>query len=349
MEYRFLGNSGIKVSVLSFGNWLTNDDPKKIETTRQIVKKCFESGVNFFDTAEGYGKGEAERQLGDALKYLNIPREDIVVSTKIFFGSGTGKGEPTINRRGTSRKHVIEGLTASLKRLQLDYVDVVLAHRMDHETPLEEICRAFNFIIEKGMAFYWGTSEWTVEQITAAMGICDKLGLIKPITEQPQYNMLVREKLENEYIPLFDEFKLGTTVWSPLAGGLLTGKYNDEIPKDSRIGNADAYIKSLYDKIFFNEKFYEKRRKALKEIGEIAKELGCTQAQLGLAWVIYNKDVTCAIMGASSVAQIEANLKALEVYKKLTPEILERIEKVLDNKPERKMNWKTWQNFPPRR
>lgn len=348
MEYRFLGNSGLKVSVLSFGNWLTNNDPKVIENTKQIVKRCHELGVNFFDTAEGYGRGEAERQFGEALKTLNVPREDIVVSTKIFFGT-VEEGKSKINRTGTSRKHIIEGLQASLKRLQLDYVDVVLAHRYDHETPIEETCRAFNWVINKGWAFYWGTSEWSAEQITTAMGVCERLGLIKPITEQPQYNMLVREKLESEYVPLFDEFKLGTTVWSPLAGGVLTGKYNDEVPPGSRVANADPFIKKLYDRVFFDEKIYEKRRKALKEIAEIAKELGCTQAQLALAWVIYNKDVSCALFGASTVAQVEDNVKAVDVYRKLTPEVLERIEKVLETRPERKMNWKSWQPFAARR
>lgn len=348
MEYRFLGNSGLKVSVLSFGNWLTNNDPKVIENTKQIVKRCHELGVNFFDTAEGYGRGEAERQFGEALKFLNVPREDLVISTKIFFGT-VEEGKSKINRIGTSRKHIIEGLSASLKRLQLDYVDVVLAHRYDHETPIEETCRAFNWVINKGWAFYWGTSEWSAEQITTAMGVCERLGLIKPITEQPQYNMLVREKLESEYVPLFDEFKLGTTVWSPLAGGVLTGKYNDEVPPGSRVANADPFIKKLYDRVFFDEKIYEKRRKALKEIAEIAKELGCTQAQLALAWVIYNKDVSCALFGASSIAQVEDNIKAVDVYRKLTPEILERIEKVLETRPERKMNWKTWQPFAARR
>ena len=348
MEYRFLGNSGLKVSVLSFGNWLTNNDPKVIENTKQIVKRCHELGVNFFDTAEGYGRGEAERQFGEAIKFLNVPREDIVVSTKIFFGTAE-EGKSKINRTGTSRKHIIEGLAASLKRLQLDYVDVVLAHRYDHETPIEETCRVFNWVINKGWAFYWGTSEWSAEQITTAMGVCERLGLIKPITEQPQYNMLVREKLESEYVPLFDEFKLGTTVWSPLAGGVLTGKYNDEVPAGSRVANADPFIKKLYDRVFFDEKIYEKRRKALKEIAEIAKELGCTQAQLSLAWVIYNKDVSCALFGASSIAQVEDNIKAVDVYRKLTPEILERIEKALETRPERKMNWKTWQPFAARR
>jgi len=348
MEYRFLGNSGLKISVLSFGNWLTNNDPKVLENTKQIVKRCYESGVNFFDTAEAYGRGEAERQMGEAIKALNVPREDLVISTKIFFGT-VEEGKSKINRTGTSRKHVIEGLTASLKRLQLDYVDVVLSHRYDHETPIEETCRAFNHVIEKGMAFYWGTSEWSAEQITSAMGVCEKLGLIKPITEQPQYNMLVREKLESEFVPLFEEYKLGTTVWSPLAGGLLTGKYNDEVPKESRVANADAAVKKIYDKMFFDEKIYEKRRKALKELAELAKELGCTQAQLALAWVIYNKDVSCALFGASSLAQVDDNMKAIDIYKKLTPEILERIEKILETRPERKMNWKSWQPFPARR
>jgi len=204
-------------------------------------------------------------------------------------------------------------------------------------------------VIEKGLAFYWGTSEWSAEQILAAMGTCDRLGLIKPITEQPQYNMLIRDKLESELVPIFEEFKLGTTVWSPLAGGLLTSKYNDEIPKECRIANVEPRIKAIYDKLFFDEKVYEKRRTALKEIGLIAKELGCTQAQLSLAWVIANKDVTCALFGASTLAQVDDNLKAVEVYRKLTPEVLERIEKLLDTRPERKMNWKSWQAFPPRR
>ena len=172
-------------------------------------------------------------------------------------------------------------------------------------------------MIEKGLAFYWGTSEWSAEQILAAMGTCDRLGLIKPITEQPQYNMLIRDKLESELVPIFEEFKLGTTVWSPLAGGLLTGKYNDEIPKESRIANVEPRIKAIYDKLFFDEKVYEKRRTALKEIGLIAKELGCTQAQLSLAWVIANKDVTCALFGASTLAQVDDNLKAVEVIEEI--------------------------------
>ena len=344
MEYRFLGNSGLKVSVLSFGNWLTNNDPGVLEKTIEIVKKCYDSGINFFDTAEGYGAGEAERQLGIALQKLNVPRQNLVVSTKIFLGTGN-----TTNGKGTSRKHLIEGLQASLKRLQLDYVDVVFAHRYDSDTPLEETCRAFNYLIDKGLAFYWGTSEWSSEQIGKAMEMCEKLKLIKPITEQPQYNILVRSKLEVEYAALFDQYKLGTTVWSPLAGGILTGKYNDEVPKESRIANADPFIRALYDKTFFGQHIYEKRRKAMKEFEVLAKELECTQAQLALAWVIYNKDVSSAILGASKISQIDDNLKALEIYKKLSKETLDRIEKIFETRPETPINYKTWQPFPPRR
>ena len=344
MEYRFLGNSGLKVSVLSFGNWLTNNDPGVLEQTIEIVKKCYDSGINFFDTAEGYGAGEAERQLGIALQKLNVPRQNLVVSTKIFFGTSQA-----INGKGTSRKHLIEGLQASLKRLQLDYVDIVFAHRYDSETPLEETCRAFNYLIDKGLAFYWGTSEWSAEQIAKAMEICERLKLIKPIAEQPQYNIFVREKLEVEYAALFDQYKLGTTVWSPLAGGILTGKYNDEVPKESRIANADPFIKSFYDKIFFGEKIYEQRRKAMKEFEVLAKELECSQAQLGLAWVIYNKDVSTAMFGASKIGQVDDNIKALEISKKLSKETLERIEKIFETRPETSTNYKTWQPFPPRR
>ena len=345
MEYRFLGNSGLKVSVLSFGNWLTNNDPSVLEKTIEIVKKCYDSGINFFDTAEGYGEGEAERQLGIALQKLNVPRQNLVVSTKIFFGTSN-----TINGTGTSRKHLIEGLRASLKRLQLDYVDVVFAHRYDSETPLEETCRAFNYLINKGLAFYWGTSEWSSEEIGRTMEICERLQLIKPITEQPQYSILVREKMEVEYGALFDQYKLGTTVWSPLAGGILTGKYNDGVPKESRIAHADLFIKKeFYDKIFFGEKIYEKRRKAMKEFEIFAKELDCSQAQLALAWVIHNKDVSTAIFGASKISQVNDNLNALAISKKLSKEILESIEKLFETRPETALNYKVWQPFPSRR
>lgn len=352
MEYRFLGNSGIKVSLLSFGNWLTNDDPQTLDETIKIVKKCYDSGVNFYDTAEIYGGGEAERQFGIALKALNVPREELVVSTKIYFGlKGTdqpGRSKP--NTVGTSRKHVIEGLLASLKRLQMDYVDIVYAHRYDPETPLEETCRAFNHVIQKGLAFYWGTSEWSVEEIVKAMEICDKLKLIRPIVEQPQYNMLVREKVESDYASLYEEYKLGLTVWSPLAGGILTGKYINGIPEGSRMENIDEVLKvNYYDPLFFGEHIIEKRKKTLNELNEISKELGCSLTQLALAWIISNPDVSTAILGAKNMAQIEEDLKAIEVYKKINKNILDRIEKILGTKPERKMNWKNWKSLPSRR
>lgn len=353
MEYRLLGNSGLKVSILSYGSWYNTHDPNSLENTKKIVKKCFDSGINYFDTAESYGKGEAEIQLGESLKMLDVSREEIVVSTKLFLGTvyegSTSDAKCKVNRNGTFRKRVIEGLNASLKRLQLDYVDLVFAHRFDHETPLEEICRSFNYVLQKGLAFYWGTLEWSSNEIKKAMEICEKLGLEKPITEQPQYNMLVREKVENEYVPLFDEFKLGTTVWSPLAGGVLTGKYNYEIPKEGRLANKDPHIRRIYERVFFGEKIYERRLKEMKELEALAKEVGCNMTQLALGWVIFNKDVSSAIFGASSIDQVEDNLKAIEVYKRLNSEILEKIESILQNRPVRGFDYKKYQALPNRR
>lgn len=226
---------------------------------------------------------------------------------------------------------------------------MIFAHRFDHETPLEETCRAFNLVIQKGLAFYWGTSEWSSNEIKNAIEICEKLGLEKPITEQPQYNMLVRENMENELVPLFDEFKLGTTAYAPLAGGILTGKYNYEIPKNARLGNPDPHLRKMYEGLLFGEKIFERRIQELKELEILAKNMGCTLAQLSLAWVIYNKDVSCAIFGANSVHQVEENLKAIEISKKLTNEILENIEKILQNKPVRRMDYKTYKPLPSRR
>ena len=232
MEYRYLGNSGLRVSVLSFGNWLNSNKPEDYEITRDAMKMCFEAGVNFFDTAEIYGFGEAETIMGKAFQELGFKREEIVVSTKIF-KIGTG-----VNDTFLSRKHIMEAISAQLKRLQLDYVDVLFCHRPDYETPLEETCRAMHSVIEQGKAFYWGTSEWTADRITKAIEICDKYGLHKPIVEQPQYSMLARQKFENEYRLVFQEYKYGTTIWSPLAGGILSGKYNDgNIPEGSRYDN----------------------------------------------------------------------------------------------------------------
>ena len=316
MEYRYLGNSGLRVSVLSFGNW--EHDEKK---TLECVKTCLNNGINFFDTAESYGLGTAEIALGKALKELNVPREKVVISTKIF-RNGT---DP--NDMFESRKHIIEGVKLSLKRLQLEYVDVVFCHRYDMRTPLEETCRAMNYVINKGWAFYWGTSEWRADQIERAIKICEKLNLIPPIVDQCEYSMLERNKVDNEYSDLFKMYKLGTTIWSPLKGGILTGKYLNEIPEGTRLAKLD-FMKNRYDK---EKDTINPKIAKLKEFAE--KKVGCSLAQLAVSWVIANKDVSTCILGASKASQLEENFKALEIYKKLTPELLTEIETILDNCP----------------
>jgi voltage-dependent potassium channel beta subunit len=327
MEYRFLGPTGLKVSVLGFGNWLTSDDPKNEERTKELIKKSYDSGINFFDTAEGYGAGKGEIAFGKAFKELALPREQIVVSTKLFFG-GAGVNDMTL-----TRKHIIEGANNSLKRLQLDYVDIIFAHRPDYATPVEETCRAFDYLINHGKAFYWGTSEWPADRIVEAYACCDRLGLIRPIVEQPQYSMVVRERFEKEYSLLFREHEMGTTIWSPLAGGILTGKYNESIPEGSRFDSENPLLKGIFERYFAADK-KEETHKKLQGLGAIAKEVGCSQAQLALAWTLVNPNVSVCLFGATKESQLDDNLKAVEIYKKLTPEILERIEKILGNKPE---------------
>ena len=296
MEYRYLGSTGLKVSVLSYGNWCEHDDDKR---TVECVKTSLEHGVNFFDTAEIYGLGIAETTLGKALKELNVPREKIVVSTKIY------KNGNDPNDTFQSRKHIVEGVRQSLKRLQLDYVDVVFCHRYDKFTPLEETCRAMNFVINQGWTFYWGTSEWRADQIERAIKICEKLNLIPPIVEQCEYSMLERKKVDCEYSDLFKMYQLGTTIWSPLKGGILTGKYLDGIPEGTRVGKMD-FMKKLYEKE--KDNFNPKIQK-LKELAE--KKMNCSLAQLAVAWVIANKDVSTCILGASKASQLDENFKAL--------------------------------------
>ena len=325
MEYRYLGNTGLKVSVLSYGNWCEHDDDKR---TVECVKTSLEHGVNFFDTAEIYGLGIAETTLGKALKELNVPREKIVVSTKIY------KNGNDPNDTFQSRKHIVEGVRQSLKRLQLDYVDIVFCHRYDKFTPLEETCRAMNFVINQGWAFYWGTSEWRADQIERAIKICEKLNLIPPIVEQCEYSMLERKKVDCEYSDLFKMYQLGTTIWSPLKGGILTGKYLDGIPEGTRVGKMD-FMKKLYEKE--KDNFNPKIQK-LKDLAE--KKMNCSLAQLAVAWVIANKDVSTCILGASKASQLDENFKALEIYKKLTPEMLTEIETILDNCPNGEMDFR---------
>ncbi|KXN71716.1 Aldo/keto reductase [Conidiobolus coronatus NRRL 28638] len=327
MQYRRLGRSGLKVSVLSFGGWMVIQKPADQDLFDKLMKRAFEAGINFFDNAEYYTHGYSEEIMGKAIKNNNFKREDLVISTKIFFGTG-GWGP---NANGLSKKHLIEGLNASLKRLQLDYVDLVFAHRPDPETPMEEIVRGFNHLINQGKAFYWGTSEWSAQQLTEAHTIAARLGLEGPIMEQPQYNLFEREKLEKEYLPIFENFGLGTTCWSPLAFGVLTGKYNDGIPEGSRFDAKEGILKTIADMLQTPDG--KAKLEKVRKLAPIADKLGCSLAQLSLAWCTLNPNVSTIIFGASKLEQLENNLKALEYVEKLTPEVIEEIEKIFQTKP----------------
>ena len=330
MEYRRLGSSGLKVSALSFGAWVTFGDQIGEDVAQSMMQAAIDAGVNFFDNAEVYAGGEAETMMGKVVKKAGWKRSDLVFSTKIFWG---GEG---VNDKGLSRKHIIEGVDAALARLEMDYVDLVYAHRPDMHTPIEETVRAFNHVIEQGKAFYWGTSEWSAVQIMEAHGIARELGLIPPTMEQPQYHMFHRERVEKEYAPLYEDIGLGTTIWSPLASGLLTGKYNAEMPSGTR-----ATLKG-YE--WLSERFTDDDAvQKIAKVGKmmpIAEEIGCTMAQLALAWTLKNPNVSTTITGASRVEQVVENMKAIDYVEKLTPEIMEKIDEILDNKPTAETDWR---------
>ncbi|MBE9524374.1 MAG: aldo/keto reductase [Chloroflexi bacterium] len=323
MEYRYLGKSGLQVSALSFGSWVTFGDQIDLERAYGMMEAAYEAGVNFFDTAEVYADGQAETMMGNVIKKAGWKRSDLVISTKIFWG---GEG---LNDRGLSRKHIVEGVEASLSRLQMDYVDLLFAHRPDYHTPIEETVRAMNYIINQGKAFYWGTSEWSAQEIMKAYGIARQEHLIPPLMEQPQYHMFHRERVEVEYDHLYDEIGLGTTIWSPLASGLLTGKYNREKPEGTR-ASLDGYewLRSR-----FEDAEAQLQIQKISKLIPIAEELGCSMAQLALAWTLINPNISTTITGASRVEQVVENMKAIDIIKKITPEVNERIEIILDNKP----------------
>jgi voltage-dependent potassium channel beta subunit len=330
VEYRYLGSSGLKVSALSFGTWVTFGDQIGEETARECMQAAYDAGVNFFDNAEAYSRGQAEEMMGNIIRKAGWRRSDLVVSTKIFWG-GSGP-----NDRGLSRKHILEGTEAALGRLQMDYVDLIFCHRPDLHTPVEETVRAMTHLINQGKALYWGTSEWSAERIRAAHGIARREHLIPPTMEQPQYNMFHRDRVEREYDRLYTEIGLGTTVWSPLASGLLTGKYNDGIPKDSRLALSD--YEWLRDQVLSEEG--RRRIEKVRRLAPVAKELGCTLAQLALAWCLRNPNVSTVITGASRPQQVIENMKALAVADELTAAVMERIEEILDNKPEPEPDWR---------
>lgn len=324
MEYRFLGNSGLQVSALSLGAWVTYGGQVGEEIAHECMSAAYDAGVNFFDNAEAYARGNAEIVMGNVIKRAGWDRSDLVISTKIFWG----KRSP--NTRGLSRKHIIEGTEASLERLQMDYVDLLFCHRPDIHTPIEETVWAMNQVIHQGKAFYWGTSEWSARQIMAAYGIARREHLIPPLMEQPEYNMFHRERVEVEYAPLYEEIGLGTTIWSPLASGLLTGKYNQGIPEGTR-ATLEGYEWLRED---FESEESQRNIVKVKLLMPVAEELGCTIAQLALAWCLKNPHVSTVITGASKVEQVRENMKALDVVEKLNDGMMQRIETILDNKPE---------------
>ncbi|KAG1730666.1 NADP-dependent oxidoreductase domain-containing protein [Suillus paluster] len=327
MPFRRLGPSGLRVPVFSLGGWLTLGGTVVGDPVKEIIKVAFENGINMFDTAEGYAKGHSEVEMGRVIKELGYRRSDLVITTKLFFGTRTGP-----NDTGLSRKHIIEGTQESLSRLGLDYVDVIFAHRPDYSTPMEEVVRAFNYVIEKGWAFYWATSEWSARDIEEAYHVADKLNLIPPIAEQCQHHMLHRERPEKEYAPLYKKYSIGTTVWSALASGLLTGKYNNGVPADSRFAAHSDFFKDTLKSLNEEEGLAKIRKvQALTKLAET--ELGCSVTHLALAWIAKNPNTSTVILGASKPEQVVDNLKALDVIPKLTPEILDKIETILQNKP----------------
>jgi len=320
MEYRRLGKSGLKVSALSLGAWVTMGLQIGEDVTSECMAAARDAGVNFFDNAEAYGGGRAEIAMGNVLQKLGWKRSSFIVSTKIFWGGD----EP--NEKGLSHKHVIEGVNAALGRLQLDYVDLCFCHRPDPETPIEETVRAMDVLVRQGKVFYWGTSEWSAADVMRAHGIAKENGLVPPSMEQPQYNMLWRRRVELEYAPLYRDLGYGTTVWSPLASGVLTGKYNGGIPQGSRL--ALPNLKWLVEMVLSDERIGR-----VRALEPVAKELGCTMAQLALAWCLKNPHVSTVITGASRKEQVVENMKALDVSKRLDDALMKRIDEILGNVP----------------
>jgi voltage-dependent potassium channel beta subunit len=318
MNYRRLGRSGLKVSELSFGSWVTYGNQLDTTAARECMAAAWDRGVNFFDNAEVYAGGKSEEIMGEVLKKLAWPRLKLIVSTKFFWGITDGPNEKsTLNR-----KYLLNAIDGALKRLQLDYVDLVYAHRPDPNTPIEETVWAFHDMIERGKALYWGTSEWSAAEIMEAWQVAERHHLRRPVVEQPEYNLFHRHRVEVEYKRLYEDIGIGLTTWSPLASGLLTGKYRSGIPPDSRgaIPRMQFLVQDLTDKA---------KNEVVGQLEQVAKDLGCTLAQFAIAWCARNPRVSTVITGASRVSQVEENLRAAEFIPKLTPAVLERIDGIV--------------------
>lgn len=324
MEYRRMGRTGLQLSVLSFGSWVTFAKQIDDDSSGKLMTLAYDNGVNFFDNAEVYSRGESELMMGRILKKMGWERSSYTVSSKVFFGWRGDKNKP--NQTGLSRKHIMEACQEALGRLQLDYLDIFFCHRPDKNVPIEEVVRTMNTLIQQGKIFYWGTSEWSGPEVVEAHMVAKQLGLEPPAVEQPQYNLFERHKMEQDYYTIFKNLGMGTTIWSPLASGLLTGKYNDGVPEGSRL--ALEGFEWLKDRTLS-----EKRIESIRQLESVARELDTSLATLSISWCIRNPNVTTAILGATKEEQLKENLKALDLYPKLTPEIMERIDGIMGTKP----------------
>ncbi|MBY0481063.1 MAG: aldo/keto reductase [Chitinophagaceae bacterium] len=324
MEYRRMGRTGLQLSILSFGSWVTFHKQIEDGTADELMGIAYDNGINFFDNAEVYALGESEKMMGRVLKQKNWDRTSYTVSSKAFFGWRGKENKP--NQTGLSRKHLTEACTEALQRLETDYLDLFFCHRPDKNTPVEEVVLTMNTLIQQGKILYWGTSEWSGVEIMEAHRIARDYRLIGPSVEQPQYNLFERAKVENEFLEVYKNVGLGTTIWSPLAAGLLTGKYNDGIPENSRFAiEGFDWLKDRW--------MAEDRIARVKKLGELANELGVSLASLSIAWCVKNPNVTTAILGATKKQQLLDNLDALKALPLLTAEIMQRIDSIVETKP----------------
>lgn len=318
MHYRRLGRSGLKVSELSLGAWITFGNQVDETRAAEIIRAAYDQGVNYFDNADVYAAGAAEIVMGKVIK--DLPREALVISSKVFWPTMPGP-----NGRGLSRKHITESVHSSLRRLQLDYLDLYFCHRFDVDTPVEEVVRTMDDLVHQGKILYWGTSEWTAPQIVQAVAVARQYGLVPPTMEQPQYNMFHRERLEDELLPLAQEFGIGFTTWSPLYYGLLSGKYNNGVPEGSRA--------AMTEMGWIRDRFTPEKIDKVRKLTTLAEGMGMTTAQLALAWILHRKEVSSVITGATRVEQLDENLGAAEAVEKLTEDVLDAIEKILEVQP----------------
>ncbi|WP_353182801.1 aldo/keto reductase [Parapedobacter lycopersici] len=324
MEYRRMGRSGLQLSVLSYGSWVTFSTQLDDSLSDRLMGIAYDAGINFFDNAETYAGGESEYMMGRVLRGKNWDRSTYVVSSKVFFGLHGKANKP--NQRGLGRKHVVEACHGALQRLQVEYLDLYYCHRPDKQTTIEEVVRTMNTLIQQGKILYWGTSEWSAAEIVEAHAAAQRLGLEGPVVEQPEYNLFNRQKMEADYLTIFNHIGMGTTIWSPLASGLLTGKYNDGIPEGSRLA-LEGY-EWLKDRSYTEQKL-----EAVRQLQVIAGNLGVSLATFAIAWCIRNPNVTSAILGATKTVQLEENLNALAVLPLLSDDIMEQVDQLMQTKP----------------